>query len=382
MKILLSPDKFRDSLTAAEACEALHQGVLWALPNAEVVSVPLADGGEGTLDVLLAATGGRKRRSPVQGPLGRPIEAEWGLSADGQTAFVELASASGLHHLAPDERDARRASTYGTGELLRAALEAGATRVILGVGGSASTDGGTGLAAALGYRFLDESGAELIPCGGNLSRIARINASGVSHDFTKISLQIACDVTAPLFGPTGAAFVYAPQKGASPEEVRQLDVGLQHLAQTGAVFKNRTGLAEVPGAGAAGGAGFGALAFLNATLRSGTDLVMELTRFDEKLAGVHLVITGEGKLDAQTLQGKLIGGVCQRAAARGIPVVALCGTLDADPLALRQLGLAYAASILPRPMPLAEALREGPDLLKNAAFFVVNLFSSRTSQES
>jgi len=375
MKILLAPDKFRGSMTAAEACQALREGIRLADQTVETVSVLLADGGEGILDVLTSVTSGTKRRVPVAGPLGRPIQAEFGLSADGQTAFVELASASGLHHLAPGERDALRANTFGTGQLLRAALEAGATRIILGVGGSASTDGGTGMAAALGYRFLDETDRELRPCGETLHQIARIDDSALPFDFSKLTIDVACDVTAPLYGPGGAAFVYAPQKGATPEQVRALDAGLRHLEQKitrPAPLRSTAGGAS--GAGAAGGTGFGAMVFLNASLRPGTDLVMELTRFDEALEGVDLVITGEGKLDAQTLQGKLIGGVCRRAAARGIPVVALCGTLDADPLALRELGLAYAASILTRPKTLDEALREGPELLKNAAFFVVNLF--------
>ncbi|MBC7890965.1 MAG: glycerate kinase [Sphingobacteriaceae bacterium] len=385
MKILLAPDKFRGSMTAAEACQALTEGIRLADQTIETVSTPLADGGEGILEILTEATSGTKRQVTVADPLGRPIEAEFGLSADGQTAFVELASASGLHHLVPGERDALRANTFGTGQLLRAALEAGATRIILGVGGSASTDGGTGMAAALGYRFLDEHDSELVPCGKTLSQIARIDSAAVPFDFSKIKIEVACDVTAPLYGPEGAAFVYAPQKGASPEQVVVLDAGLQHLEQKAPdeappswAIVERAGTVRragaLPGAGAAGGTGFGAIVFLNATLRPGTDLVMELTRFDEALEGVDLVITGEGKLDAQTLQGKLIGGVCRRAAARGIRVVALCGTLDADPLALRAMGLAYVASILTRPMTLDEALHEGPTLLKNAAFFVVNLF--------
>jgi glycerate kinase len=373
MKILLSPDKFRGSMTAAEACEAMNAGIKRVWPETEVVSVPLADGGEGTLDVLLHANGGTKRRAFCHNPLGQPINAGFGLSGDGKTAFVELASASGLHHLAAHERDALRTSTFGTGQLVRAALEAGATRIILGVGGSASTDGGTGMAAALGYRFFDESDRELRPCGETLGQMTRIDDANVSLDFSKIRVEVACDVTAPLFGPEGAAFVYGPQKGATPEQVARLDAGLRNLARL------RPGFDDVPGAGAAGGTGFGAMAFLKAHLRSGIDLVMELTRFDEQLNGVELVITGEGKLDAQTLQGKLIGGICQRAGVRGIPVVALCGTLDADPEALRALGLAYAASILTRPMRLDEALAEGPSLLRDAAFFVVNLFRSRQS---
>ena len=406
MKILLASDKFRGSMSATQACQAMADGVRLADASFELCEVPLADGGEGTLEILTEATSGTKHSLPVHDPLGRPIRAEFGLSGDGQTAFVELASASGLHHLAPTERNALRANTFGTGELLRAALTAGATRIILGVGGSASTDGGTGMAAALGYRFLDKNGSELYPCGETLSQIDRIDDSAVAYDFTKIRINVACDVTVPLFGPTGAGHVYAPQKGATPEQVEILDAGLRHLAEAaselapkftpnplkGAFQPERfsdgkapfrglgvnlgANISDIPGAGAAGGTGFGAMVFLNASLRSGIDLVMELTRFDEALDGADLVITGEGKLDAQTLQGKLIAGICQRAGARGIPVVALCGTLDADPLALRELGLTYAASILPRPMTLEEALREGPELLKNAAFFVVNLFSA------
>ncbi|MCY7352735.1 MAG: glycerate kinase [Cytophagaceae bacterium] len=404
MKILLTSDKFRSSMTAAEACRAMAEGARMVDASIELFELPLADGGEGTLDVLIETSQGRRVTTPTQDPLGRPIRAEYGVSADGNTAFVELASASGLHHLAPNERDALRANTFGTGTLIRAALQAGATRIILGVGGSASTDAGTGLAAALGYRFLDASGQALYPCGGNLSRIAQIDASDVAFDFSKVTIDVACDVTAPLFGPEGAAHVYAPQKGATPEQVELLDAGLRNLAEKAEAppgitpnplkgaflpgfFINEKapfrGLgvipgvnSAIPGAGAAGGAAFGAMVFLGATLRSGVDLLLELTRFDEKLNGVDLIITGEGKLDAQTLQGKLIGGICQRAAAYQIPVIALCGTLEADPLALRTMGLTYAASILPRPMTLAEALAEGPELLKNAAFFVVNLFSA------
>lgn len=368
MKILLAPDKFRGSLPAEAVCRAMAAGIRLADPTADIVSLPLADGGEGTLDALLAQAGGRKVPADVEDPLGRVIRAEFGLSADGQTAYVETAAAAGLRLLQPGEYDALRASTYGLGQLLAAALDAGAQRVVLGLGGSATTDGGTGLAAALGYRFLDETGQEIErPCGGTLRQIARIDARGLRYDFSKIQLDVACDVTNPLTGPEGTAAVYAPQKGATPEQVAVLETGLRHL-------KRVLDAAEVPGDGAAGGLGFGTRVFLNATLKPGVELVMEHVGFDRALDGVDLIFTGEGKLDGQTLAGKLIAGICRKAAERGIPVAALVGTLDADPAALRALGLSFAASVLTRPQTLDEALETAHEAVRDSAFWTLNLF--------
>jgi glycerate kinase len=378
MKVLLAPDKFRGSLSAPDVCQAMAEGVRRAVPTAEIRSLPLADGGEGTLDALLAHSGGRTVPAAVEDPLGRPIRAEFGLSGDGRTAYVETAAAAGLRLLKPAERDALRASTYGLGQLVAAALDAGARRVVLGLGGSATTDGGTGLAAALGVRFLDESGAAITrPCGGTLAQIARIDASGLRYDFSKIRIEVACDVTNPLTGPAGTAAVYAPQKGATPAQVGVLELGLTHL-------KMQLGAREVPGDGAAGGLGFGTRVFLSAALKPGVELVMEHVGFDRALDGVDLILTGEGKLDDQTLAGKLIAGICRKAAERGIPVAALVGTLDADPEALRALGLTFAQSVLTRPQSLDEALQTAYAAVRDSAFWVVNLFiqSSVSSRQS
>lgn len=374
MKILLCPDKFRGSMTAVDACRAMADGIRQIDPAIRVVSLPLADGGEGTTDALTAATGGQKHSVAVQGPLGQSIRADFGVSADGTMAFVELAAASGLHRLDPSERDALRANTVGTGQLLRAAIATGARRIILGLGGSATTDGGMGLAAALGYQFWDKQN-QLLPSGGDyLAQVARISAPLSPPDGSAFTLELACDVTAPLYGPAGAACVYAPQKGASPDDVIRLDAGLRHWADLVGQYVGQD-LADVPGAGAAGGAGFGAMAFLNATIRPGAELMMQLTGFTEQLDDAHLIITGEGKLDVQTRQGKLIAGITEQANRRGIPVIALCGTLDLTPAEITSLGLTYAASIIPRPLLLDEALQQGPILLRNMTANVVSLLT-------
>jgi glycerate kinase len=389
MKILLAPDKFRGSLSAAEVCRAMTEGIRQADPSAEAVALPLADGGEGTLDILLAHAGGRKVPARVEDPLGRPIQAEFGLSADGQTAYVETAAAAGLRLLQPHEYDALRTSTYGLGQLLTAALDAGAQRVVLGLGGSATTDGGTGMAAALGYRFRNADGREIArPCGGTLGEIARIDSSRIRYDFSNIQIDVACDVTNPLTGPAGTAAVYAPQKGATAEDVAVLEVGLRRLAELTRAAPLSLGRGAggegLPGDGAAGGLGFGTRVFLNATLKPGVELVMDHVGFDEALDGVDLILTGEGKLDGQTLAGKLIAGICRKAGERGIPVAALVGTLDADPVALRALGLSFATSVLTRPQSLDEALETAFAAVRDSAFWTLNLFfqSSVSSRQS
>ncbi|MFN8345385.1 MAG: glycerate kinase [Spirosomataceae bacterium] len=352
MKILLAPDKFRGSLTAPEVCEALSEGIRKAIPEAEIVAIPMADGGEGTAEILTFNAGGQMHTVAVSDPIGRRIKASFGLSADGQTAFLEMAAASGLRLLQPHERNPLKTGTYGTGELIREAIDKGAKRLILGIGGSATTDGGIGMAAALGWKFINEQGDELVPNGANLSAVHQIIAPTA---FPAVDIQVACDVTAPLYGPTGAACVYAPQKGADAAMVTQLDKGLKHLAD---VVLRDYGVdwANVPGTGAAGGLGFGLLFFLKATLKEGVRIVMEQTRFEEKLSEVDLIFTGEGKMDKQTLQGKLIAGIAQTAQKKGIPAVALCGTLLVTPEEVQQIGLTCAVSVLNRPMTLEEAM--------------------------
>lgn len=372
MKILLAPDKFRGSLTAAEVCKAMSEGIRKALPNAEILAIPMADGGEGTAEILTLNAGGQMYPILVSDPLGRETKAVFGLSADGQTAYLEMAAASGLRLLQPHERNPLQTTTFGTGELIQAAINKGAKRIILGIGGSATTDGGVGMAAALGWRFLDAAGQNLAPTSRNLGQIQKIIPPAT---FPQIEIQVACDVTAPLYGLTGAAYMYAPQKGADGEMVEQLDNGLKHLSD---IIKRDFGvdLAQVAGTGAAGGLGFGLLFFLKATLKEGVKIVMEQTRFEEQLQGVDLIFTGEGKMDAQTLQGKLIAGIAQAAQQNGIPVVALCGALLISPEEVQRIGLMYATSIINRPMALNEAIAYAHQGVSDSAYQLTNLFLS------
>lgn len=366
MKILLAPDKFRGSLDAPQVCQAMAEGINMVSTDIETVSLPMADGGEGTLDLLLWYSGGQKKTARVHDPLGRIIEAEYGVSADGKTAFIEMATASGLSLLKPEERNPLLTSTYGTGELIKAAMEAGVDHIIMGIGGSATTDAGIGMAKALGWQFLDAANQEVEAVGGNLSLIQKIIPSPLISQLPKF--QIACDVTNPLYGINGAACVYGPQKGANIEAVNILDKGLED-------FVKITGLPEEvfesQGFGAAGGLGFGCVFFLNATLKEGVKLLMDFCDFDTHLADVDLIITGEGKIDIQTLQGKLVKGITIKAGK--IPVAAICGTLDATPPQMQEIGISYAASILTRPQTLDEALKAGYIGARDTTFYLVNL---------
>lgn len=372
MKILLAPDKFRGSLTALDVCNAMRDGILAANPTAEVIAIPMADGGEGTAEILTQDADGFFVETEVMDPLWRPIRANFGMTPNRQTAFLEMASASGLKLLSSEERNPLKTSTYGTGELIVKAIEAGAKHIILGIGGSATTDAGIGMAAALGWRFCDKTGHELAPIGENLLQIEQIIPP--ESPLIDVTIDVACDVTAPLFGPSGAAYVYAPQKGADEAAVKTLDAGLQHVA---AVIQRDFGidLAYQPGTGAAGGLGFGLLFFLKANLKEGVKIVMEQTHFEEQLAGVDLVFTGEGKMDEQTLQGKLIAGIAKAAKARNIPVIALCGTLLLTTHDIHSLGLSYARSILPRPMTLPEAIDHAYQGVKETSHSLVSLLT-------
>lgn len=356
MRVVLAPDSFKGCLSARAVCDALAEGVTRAAPRAALVAVPMADGGEGTVEALVDATGGRAVLCRVNGPLGDPVDAPLGLLGDGHTAALEMASASGLPLVSPDCRDPLAASTCGTGQLIRAALDAGCRDLIIGIGGSATTDGGAGMAQALGARLLDEAGHELPTLGGgDLHRVARIDPSGLDPRLRTARIRVACDVRNPLYGPTGAAHVYAPQKGASPQQVALLDAGLRHWAQ---VLARDLGadVAQVPGAGAAGGLGAGLLAFCGATLQPGVEMVIEVTGLASALRGADLVLTGEGRLDAQTAFGKTIHGVARVAAEAAVPVVALVGSLDPDPELPARLGLLAALSITTGPLTLAEAM--------------------------
>lgn len=353
--VALAP--FKGALSAADASRALAAGVRLAATGVETRVVPVADGGEGTLDALVAAAGGRRRGGLVPDPLGRPVDAAVG-ELPGRVAVVELAQASGFERVVDRERDPEATSTYGTGLQIGQALDLGATRIIVGLGGSATNDGGMGLARALGVRFLTADGTALEGRGGDLARVARIDLSGRDRRLDGVRILVACDVDNPLVGPDGAAHVFGPQKGASPEAVERLDAGLRVYAEA---VRQATGVAvaDMPGAGAAGGAAAGLVALLGGELTPGAPLVLDAVRFSERLAGAGLCITGEGRLDAQSMSGKApaaVADACRRAA---VPCVAVCGQLDLLPGMVRRMGLAAA-------FPVNRSLRRLPDALADA----------------
>ncbi|HEV7348708.1 glycerate kinase [Telluribacter sp.] len=375
MNILIAPDKFRGSLEAIEVCQAAREGILLAFPTATVLTVPLADGGEGTTAILTQQVGGTLVTVPVSDPLGRPIRAEYGISSDGSTAYLEMAAASGLRLLEPQEYNPLQTSTYGTGELIKHAMERGVRTIILGIGGSATTDGGIGMAAALGYRFLDTEGAEVFPNGEALTKLDRIDTSGVDSRLSEVNIIIACDVTNPLYGEQGAAYIYGPQKGADERMVALLDSGLRRLARVATSTFGRD-VSEVPGAGAAGGVGAGALWFLSATLREGVQIVIEQTRLEDLIQTADLVITGEGKVDQQTLSGKLVKGLADLCRQKEVPLAVVCGTLLISPEEIQQAGITCALSVLNRPMSLDQAQAEAYQRVREATFQLVRLFYS------
>ena len=376
MRVVVAPDKFEGSLHAGQAAEAIEAGLRRARPDAEVVRLPLGDGGAGTLEALLAAG---FERVPVRatGPTGEPVDAASagaGARAGGR-AFGERAEASGLKRVPGGRRAPLEATTYGTGELIRAALDGGARELVLGIGGSATTDGGAGMAAALGARLLDHDGADLPPGGAALLRLARIDVSGLDQRPRSVKVTVACDVDNPLVGPEGAAAVYGPQKGAGPDDVLLLDSALRRYAR---VLAHDLGLdlADTPGAGAAGGLGAGAIAFLGAELRTGIELVLELLGFDRAVAGADLVVTGEGKLDAQSLRGKAPVGVARAAGAHGVPVVAVAGAVEVADRELRAAGFEEAHALLELEPDPRRAMAEAAPLLERLAERVGRAWSS------
>src|ERR1700716_687795 len=327
MRIVIAPNAFKGSLSALEAAEAISEGVHVAAADAEIVLVPIADGGDGTVEALVAATQGERRTRRVRGPLGDPVDAEYGLIDRGSTAVIEMAKAAGLALVPPERRDPRITTTYGVGELMQHAYDDGARHFIVGIGGSATNDGGAGMAQALGYHLLDENGLELPPGGLALKRLARIHVGGVHANWKEAEVDVACDVTNPLTGPSGASAVYGPQKGATPEMVADLDAALRHFAE---IIRRdlEIDVEHIPGAGAAGGLGAGLVAFTGARLRPGAEMVMEALRLDERLIGGVLVITGGGRLGPQTARfGKGARAVARHARQAGIPVVAVGGSV-------------------------------------------------------
>jgi len=366
MKIVIAPDSFKESLSALEAASAIEAGFREIFPDADYVKVPVADGGEGTVDALVAATGGRLVNLQATGPLGRPVEAFYGLSGDGVTAVVEMAAASGLELVAPAERDPLAATSRGTGELIRAALDAGARRFILGVGGSATNDGGAGMLQALGAGLLDAHGAQLAPGGAALARLDRIDVAQLDPRIGECVFDVACDVSNPLVGPRGASAIFGPQKGATPAMVDQLDANLRHYASIIARDLGQD-VAEIPGAGAGGGIAAAMLVFLNGRLRPGSEIVADAVGLDAAVADADLVVTGEGRIDSQTVNGKTPIGVARVAGRHGKPVIAIGGCLAADAHAVHAHGIAATFSTVMKAGTVAEVLAGAEENLRCTA---------------
>jgi glycerate kinase len=346
MKILIAPDKFKGTLTATDICTIVAAELKENLPPGySIKSFPLADGGDGTADVLQHHLGGKSVELVVRDPLMQPMLSTYLIAKDGKTAFIEMARASGLVLLAPEKRNPLQTTTYGTGELIRDAMAKGVRRIYLGVGGSATNDGGAGALAALGVQFRDKSGKSFIPTGGTLSQIAEVDLSEVENEIQKLQISVLCDVTNPFTGKQGSAHVFAPQKGADEVMVGVLEEGMSNF---GDLIRERTGidLNKVSGAGAAGGLAGGLHAFLGAALRSGIRAIMELTRFEDTLRWADLVITGEGKLDEQSLKGKLVMGVLEQAQNLGKPVVIICGICGLGKRDLRKMGIQYVFELV------------------------------------
>ncbi|MFG0230320.1 glycerate kinase [Achromobacter sp. 413638] len=372
MKIVIAPDSFKESISAPAAAEAIARGVKAAIPGAQTVCVPMADGGEGTVEAVLAAASGEARMQTVNDALGHKVDAVWGMLADG-TAIIEMAAASGLELIAPARRDPMRASSHGVGELILAALDAGARHIILGLGGSATNDAGAGMLTALGARLLDAEGHSLPPGGGALARIASIDVQGLDPRLAGARIDVASDVDNPLCGPQGASHVFGPQKDATPAQVHELDQALERFAD---ICARSLGVdhRDAPGAGAAGGLGFAAKAFLDARFRPGVDIVAELGGLAQAVEGATLVFTGEGRMDAQTLRGKTPAGVARIARQAGVPVVALAGSLGEGYEALHACGISAAFSLAPGPITLQQALNDAERLLHDRARDVMQLW--------
>ncbi len=366
MHIVVAPDSYKGSVSALGVAQAMARGIAKVFPQAEVRQAPIADGGEGTVEALVAATGGRLRHEQVAGPLGEPLKAQWGVLGDGRTAVIEMAAASGLPLVPKDRRDPRITSTRGTGELIRAALDAGLRKIIIGIGGSATNDGGMGMARALGARFIDAGGKDLPEGGAALADLARIDPGGLDARLNEAEIIVACDVDNPLCGPRGASAVFGPQKGATPETVSELDAALGHYAKIAARTTGRQ-VAESPGAGAAGGLGAGLLFFTPAVLRPGVEIVLEAIRFDELVAGAAFAVTGEGRTDFQTAFGKAPVGVAKAAKRHRVPVFCLSGGLGEGAADILAQGVDAVMSICDRPMTLEECMNEAEALIEAAA---------------
>lgn len=371
MKVLVAPDKFKGSLSAKQVASAIKKGIVRAMPDAVVEVCPMSDGGEGMVEALLDSLGGERREVIVTGPMGERVKAGYGI-LPGSIAVIEMSSAAGLWMVPVEKRNPMLATTFGVGELIKDALAENIRRIIIGIGGSATNDGGTGMAKALGVKFMDDHGEELGHGGQILARIKKIDMSRLDSRAKSAEILAACDVTNPLYGENGAAYVYAPQKGADLQMVRELDDGLRNFSQ---VIKNGLDkdVAEVPGAGAAGGIGAGLVAFLGARLIPGVEIVAETVGLREKMRGVDIVVTGEGRIDSQTLSGKTPFGVARIAKEMEIPVIAFAGSVKEDANSLHDNGVLAMFSISDGPISMDESMKRAEKLLERSAEEVFRL---------
>ncbi|MDV3127332.1 glycerate kinase [Mycobacterium sp. 21AC1] len=381
MKIVLAPDSFKESMTASQAVAALRDGVHAVWPDAECVGVPMADGGEGTVDAVVDALDGERITVDVTDPLGRPVRAKYGYIPDRRLAVIEMATASGLELVAPKDRDVLRASTFGVGQLMSSALDHGATELLIGLGGSATNDAGTGMLAALGATFADAHGVALPPGGAALAQLHHIDLAGLDPRLTDVRIRIASDVTAPLLGKSGASAVFGPQKGADADDVAVLDMALSRLVEVTEATLGRA-RPELPGAGAAGGLGFALLDFLGAECRPGVEVIAETVGLEQSLTGADWAFTGEGSVDAQTMLGKTPFGVVQAARRAGARVVIFAGRVAPDADVLLANGVDRLVAITAPGTPIEQALRDGPVALARAAAQVCRDLTSPTDLTS
>ncbi|MBN3491882.1 glycerate kinase [Vibrio neptunius] len=367
MKIVIAPDSFKESLTAVEVAQSIQMGLERVWPDAEFVKVPVADGGEGTVQSLIDATSGQKVFTEITGPLGETVQACYGVLGDGKTAVIEIAEASGLHLVPAEKRDPKITSSFGTGELIKHALSQGISRLIVGLGGSATNDAGAGMLAALGVTFIDKTGEEFVPVGGaSLANLARVDTSKLDPRLHQCEVVVACDVDNPLCGALGASAVFGPQKGATEQDVTLLDQSLEIFGQ---VTEKNVGVdvLTAAGAGAAGGMGAALLGYANAVLKPGIEIVLETVKLESKLIGANLVITGEGKIDDQTVHGKTPVGVAKLAKQFNLPVIAIAGCTGSHFQAVYEHGIDAVYACLSRPMSLQEAFHEAASNLANVA---------------
>lgn len=373
-KIVLAPDSFKGTLSSRQVCEEIATAARRVFPGCQVKAVPVADGGEGSVDAFLTAMGGERKELAVQGPFGEEMTGFYGLLEGGRTAIIEMAACAGLP-LAEGRLDPERATTHGVGQLMVDAARSGCGKIILGLGGSCTNDGGCGAAAAAGARFFRESGEAFVPTGGTLGEIAGMDLTGLRRAFAGVEIVAMCDIDNPLYGETGAAYIFGPQKGAGPEMVARLDQNLQALEQ---VAKQALGvdLAQMPGAGAAGGMGYGMAAFFGAKLQPGIETVLDTVNFDRLLEGAGLVFSGEGRLDAQSVRGKVVAGVARRAKAAGVPLVALVGQIGQGFEPMYDLGLSAVFSINRAAQPLAESAPHAAENLRLTAENVLRLWQA------